>query len=85
MRKRRNSLIRSFIALFFAVVLVFFASNADSYSAAPTKCNHTCSFMGCEGGSDECEGAGVRCCDKENLPCTTEETWAVTCYEILDA
>ena len=65
-------------------MLMFFVSNADSYSAAADiKCNHTCSFMYCAGGPDVCEGAGVRCCDEENLPCTADETWGVTCYDTI--
>ncbi len=65
-------------------MLMFFGSYADSYSAvADIKCNHTCSFMYCTGGSNECE-AFVRCCDVEDLPCTTDETWEVTCYTGID-
>ena len=64
---------------------MFFASNADSYSAvADTKCNHTCSFVYGTGGFDICD-AFVRCCQVEDLPCTTDEPWEVKCYGNIDS
>jgi hypothetical protein len=66
-------------------MLIFFASNADSYSAvADTKCNHTCSFMGCDGGMYPCEGY-VLCCKVEDLPCTTDETWEKDCFHYVES
>lgn len=79
---RKNSLIRSSIALFFAVMLVFFGSNAYSSSDYyDIKCNYTCSFMLCNGGIKPCTGAGVRCCHTGDLPCTSDHSWGVTCFE----
>ena len=63
---------------------MFSGSNADSYSAvADIKCNQTCSFVYRTGGFD-IRDAFVRCCDVEDLPCTTDGTWAVTCYDGVD-
>lgn len=78
-QKRRNSLIRSCIALFCTIALIILTNTA--HSAADIKCNSTCTgeIWQCTSGEEICYSV-VLCCDVEDLPCTEDETFRVDCW-----
>lgn len=85
MHTRRNSLLRSTIALVCVVVLIILSINEIRINEAVGKeaivCASTCPAMLCDGGSAECYE--IPCCDSSTLPCggAGSEVFHVTCYE----